>query len=337
MANWTENLRPASFRGVSFFIESADQTGGRHTVVHEYPQLDKPYAEDIGARPHEFQLTGFVIGDDYMQQRDDLITALDTEGPGVLIHPYRGSLNVNTNGPYTIHEEKARGRMATITMSFVLAADDIQPFAQPDTLSGSVSAAQAALNAVKNAFAEVFSVIGDASYEIAGALSIVCSAANAIDSVKQSAKSLAAYKQMYGNLVDNVETIINTPSDLADGLAGLLGFNYLDGGDAPTKDDLDAAQTLYGNPGVGATADAPVWLQTNNAALLAFIQQTAVVCSVRASAEVLYASADDALAIQEAISGQIDDLRAGMTEDEPLCGLPGPESSPGAGYREPIG
>ena len=48
MSVLTEQLQKASFRGVPFEVTSASLTAGRRTVVHEYPQRDKPYVEDLG-------------------------------------------------------------------------------------------------------------------------------------------------------------------------------------------------------------------------------------------------------------------------------------------------
>ena len=44
---WRDNYRAASFRGVAFFVESADSTHGRRQAVHEHAQRDVPYTEDL--------------------------------------------------------------------------------------------------------------------------------------------------------------------------------------------------------------------------------------------------------------------------------------------------
>ena len=43
-----EDLRPASFRGVSFQVDVASLSAGRRVQVHEYPQRDQPWVEDLG-------------------------------------------------------------------------------------------------------------------------------------------------------------------------------------------------------------------------------------------------------------------------------------------------
>lgn len=46
--SWKNKLRPASFRGASFGVESHQTEQGRRTQVHEYPGRDDPYVEDLG-------------------------------------------------------------------------------------------------------------------------------------------------------------------------------------------------------------------------------------------------------------------------------------------------
>lgn len=87
-----KKLYEASFRGVPFHVTKVDLKIGRRTVVHEYPQRDKPYVEDIGRATRRLSFTAFVVGDDYIQQAEKLIGAIETEGPGTLIHPHLGEM-----------------------------------------------------------------------------------------------------------------------------------------------------------------------------------------------------------------------------------------------------
>ena len=65
--------------------------GGRKTVTFEYPQQDIPFVEDLGRRGRRYRMEGVVIGDDYLAQRDTLITALEAAGAATLVHPYLGT------------------------------------------------------------------------------------------------------------------------------------------------------------------------------------------------------------------------------------------------------
>src|SRR5215831_18137756 len=60
-ALWRLRLRQAMFKGAAFHVETQGRVSGRRTVVHEYPKLDYPYAEDLGRHAVRYQITGYVI------------------------------------------------------------------------------------------------------------------------------------------------------------------------------------------------------------------------------------------------------------------------------------
>lgn len=93
LGSWRLGLRAASFRGVGFWVNTSGGVGGRRLAVHEYPLRDDAYTEDLGRRAQRFRLRAFVVGDDYMDQRDALLSACqDLPTPAVLVHPYLGEI-----------------------------------------------------------------------------------------------------------------------------------------------------------------------------------------------------------------------------------------------------
>jgi prophage DNA circulation protein len=117
-ALWQTQLVPASFRGVPFKVEDGGRTAGRRVVEFEFPKGNTPYAEDMGRSARKWQITGYVIGDDYIAQRDALLDACDEDGAGILIHPSLGAMNVMC-GPVASHESRLRGGICTFEMLFV--------------------------------------------------------------------------------------------------------------------------------------------------------------------------------------------------------------------------
>lgn len=113
--SWRDQLQPASFRGVRFHVDQHDAQGGRRVASHEYPMRDKPYTEDLGRKQRKYTLQAFVIGDNYMALRNELLQALEQKGPGVLVHPYLGRLSVNIES-YSLSESTAKGGMAGLTI-----------------------------------------------------------------------------------------------------------------------------------------------------------------------------------------------------------------------------
>lgn len=115
-------LYEASFRGVPFHVTKIDLKVGRRTVTHEYPQRDKPYVEDIGRATRKLTFTAFVVGDDYIEQVEKLIKAVETEGPGTLVHPHLGEMRCCLEQVSTITFTDAT-RTATVVLNAVESGD----------------------------------------------------------------------------------------------------------------------------------------------------------------------------------------------------------------------
>jgi prophage DNA circulation protein len=160
---WKDKLQPATFRGVPFEVESDDGSFGRRTQVHEYPQRDKPYAEDLGRATRELNVTAFLVGADYLDARDKLLEALETAGPGTLVHPWYGELKVSLKEPARVSHSIANGGMCTVQLSFVEAGELAFPSAGNSLGAKSLEAADRLQEAGSFDYVEKFDVNGKAS------------------------------------------------------------------------------------------------------------------------------------------------------------------------------
>lgn len=180
---WRAQIRPASFRGVSFGVTGASLEAGRRTVLHEFPQRDEPFAEDMGAASQKFTLEAFVLGPDYLSRRDQLEKALQNPDSGKLVHPWYGEIEVAQFAPYKVRHSAKDGGMCVFSLSFVRVK-------KPDSPSASVNPSLRAL----------------LSGDLAGALS--CEALdNAISFVSQAAwvvQQSVAFYQDAASLVKSV-------------------------------------------------------------------------------------------------------------------------------------
>ena len=196
MSDWRDRLiwaeennqqrKKASFRGIPFFIRDSGRSVGRRNVVHQYPLKDIPYIEDLGQDIDEFTINGYVVQNkdnqqDYIDERDLLIEALRKFGPGTLIHPYYGELQVNLLGKARIEESFSQGGIARFTMTFVLVKEGkgiwgnfegeswgIENAPYPKTVSDHAAfvddVAEASINRAKDSFFEMFNSLALPSY-----------------------------------------------------------------------------------------------------------------------------------------------------------------------------
>lgn len=150
MADWKQSLRPSSFRGVPFHVDAAGRAGGRRNHVFEFPKRDTPYTEDLGRRARKFPATAYLIGEDYAQRRDQLVAALEREGPGLLVHYTFGTHNVCVES-YSVIERRDRGRFCEVEMQFVEAGQSPSIGLTLDTQAILQGAAKAAIDAAVRA------------------------------------------------------------------------------------------------------------------------------------------------------------------------------------------
>lgn len=132
---WREKRQPASFRGVPFFVDSDSTPVGRRTQLHEYPQRDKPLVEDLGAKTRIVKMTAFVIGDDCLFHRDNLLHALNQPGSGELVHPWFGRMRVTAGDGCEVSHERRDGGLVRFELEFIEAGEKGYPVGVPNNAS----------------------------------------------------------------------------------------------------------------------------------------------------------------------------------------------------------
>lgn len=121
-ASWRASLRPASFRAAGFHVEQGGVASGRRVAIHEFPKRNVPYSEDMGRRARRFSIQGYIIVSpstpDYIPARDDLLSALEADGPGPLVHPTLGEFDVMVE-QYGYVESRLKGGFGSFDMVFI--------------------------------------------------------------------------------------------------------------------------------------------------------------------------------------------------------------------------
>lgn len=320
MPAWRQKLQRASFRGAEFFTSSTGGDLGRRTVIHEYPQRDIPYAEDMGRKSRGFTLEAYVIGPDYMVARDRLIAALEQRGPGLLVHPYRGTLTVSVASPARITESADQGGMARFSLSFVESGDNAQPTVQPDTPALVDAQADLALSSIQNEFSSRFTVAGQPDFVSAAANSVLASALDAVNGVNRFGQGgdLASELLRSGSTISStLTTLLGTPFQLAGAIIGQIsGLRAIARAPSDAYVNLrplfnagtEAAGTTPAIPVMAVPTTTPSRIQqaVNQAAVVDLVRRSALAEAVRASSQMDFSSVDEALAIQSELSDRLD-------------------------------
>ncbi len=300
--SWRDQMGPASFRGVPFFVETAERSGGRRVVSHEYPFRDDSYAEDMGRKQRKFPVEGHVVGDDYLAARDALLDALETLGPGEFVHPYHGTRRVIV-ADYRVRESSAEGGIARFSIEFVeTLAAPTQPTTVADTGTALLSSASAARVAVEAEFLETFTpaalMSGVADALRAAALSLD----SALGAVIADAQELARMKARVATLVSSAVALVNSPPELIASLSEVLSDL--------TGEVSASLLSLYAfNPGVRPPDTTANRRQerANYDALQQAVQRLAVIRAVELSVGQAFDSYDAAVRERDAVADLLDE------------------------------
>lgn len=309
MMDWRLSIRPASFRGVPFGVVSGELEAGRRTVLHEFPQRDMPYAEDMGAAPHKFTLEAFVLGADYLSRRDKLEKALQNPDPGTLVHPWHGEIEVAQFAPYKVKHTAQDGGMCVFTLSFVRTE-------KPKSPAASVNPGLRALLAAQEAF-------GLAAQALDGAISLVQQTAYVIDSSVAIFKRAASLARgivgvSFSGIDEILDKISGNPESVLPGEALAAAFSGIAQDKATGSAALawaKAACADYQIPDPVHAGYARQTIRKNGLAFAAFIRRASVIEACKAATGAIPASRDSAEALKNAI---VDGFDAAMNLKLPV-------------------
>lgn len=329
---WRDNLRPATFRGVSFHVEAHDTQGGRRTVKHEFPLRDTPFIEDMGRRAKEFSIDAYVIGDDYMDQRDALMGACDEPGSAELVHPYLGTLQVVCTG-WGLQENKNEGRMAKFSLSFLESGEPDYPSGDNDFASRGLMSYEEAKQVAANAFADAFSIAGLPDFAVDDAIAITTTAVEAVQDAVQFVEEIQQHGigPMIGRFVSALTGsggLLSRPADLARDLFGIyhtVSSLFSDGGNE--RGAIRAMSSLFAFDGGGIvpiqeTTATRRRQQENRDALIGLVRQAAVIEAATIAPSAEYETSDDAEGVRDEIADLIDQIsEAPETSDDVFASM----------------
>lgn len=214
---YKSNLRPASFRGVSFDVLKTVLSVGRRVQVFEYPQRDVPFVEDLGKSARTITVTVITTGDDYISRMKKVIAALEKEGSGRYVDPWLGTMTVTPKS--TSSPTFSSTHVASITITFVESGEYRFPNALIDTGSLCESVAQKLRDSALGAFVKDFN--------LEGATDFVKKAVSGDIEGLLSNENL----QFIGEILNTADGLADVASDaltLVEGGADVLGGRLMD-------------------------------------------------------------------------------------------------------------
>ena len=195
------------FKGATFYVRDSELEAGRRVQVHEYPERDTPYAEDLGRKARRIQFEAYCIGSDYHIARDALIAKVEEGGAGTLRHPYHGTLTVTITS-FRVKESTRNGGYAALTIQCVEAGENAFPAAATSTQREVKQQSEQSIADAINAFAGKFAITD---------------VADAVDNFLVEVDDVfSAVANVTGSVSGPLADVIRAPAELGSAIAGAV-------------------------------------------------------------------------------------------------------------------
>lgn len=303
-----EDLQPASYKGAPFFVSGASTAGGRKSVTKPFVDSDLQVVEDLGLLQRSFTVRGTVaarrdaegsVVEPYLEVRRRLLEALESGGPGILVHPFFGRLENISCLSFVLDENVRELGDAPIEITFAVSNTDGRPQPQATVLSSVTKQTEEAKASVIADLAERFGVDPSFTGNFAAAVDKVSSFAEKLGVVtavsSASEDQLDAFSSQLADYQEEVTSLVGSPQALADSTVSL--FETTNGLFPTPRATLDAFVRLFDF----GDADAEVFSttaglqerRTNQAAFNSSIQALALAHAYENAARIEYATVEE--------------------------------------------
>jgi prophage DNA circulation protein len=303
---WLNYLKIASFKQIPFKVDNSDIASGRRAVIHEYPQKEKVFAEDLGKNMREIRLEGWVIGENYSIQRDALLNACEEPSAGMLVHPYLGTLTVICTN-VTVRESTSEGRMARFSFTFVETPRIASSQSALDPAFQFNNQINEALSTQKNLFNQAYVVAGYPSFVKRDAFNSTQQCLSEIQSLtslfESDAQSSASFQRKIESMQMNAETLVTKPNQLSDQLVDSITEMKMYCIEPKSAINTYKPLIEFEN---NITPSIHPQSTSNQLAFLDLVQNSALLQALSVAANVQFKSWDEALSIRNYLISKLD-------------------------------
>jgi len=262
-----DNLQKASFKGVEFLVKNSSISFGQKTITHQYPNSGRTEVEFLGQAEDVFSLDIYIhsVDSDYIQKRNSLKNTLNSEGSGILIHPYDGRIQCSVVDKVTLTENDTKLGIASFSVTFQKMSSYLYPVASLNNLSKINNLFSQLKESYKNIISGNFNFVSflpDSFKATIGTLQslnqnfenikTLVSLSKKLESVydyglEQFAENIVASSSDGQTLADNLDNVISNLDNLADDPIDsitLYASLYLFGGQQVIKPELSVESKI---------------------------------------------------------------------------------------------
>lgn len=314
---WQDRYRSAQFRNIKFFVPNAEGRGGRKTVVHELPEKDIPYIQDLGRSGRRFTLEAYTIGDDYDIQRDDLLSALEKGGSGKLVHPYLGILDVAILD-FSWRETFREMGMCRFQISCIESGALKFPTGIVDTSQAVQVSKKTALQELQETFLEVYNVLSVPRTITQSAIDTVEKAFSVIEGAKFAVSAASAFRRDIETLRGKAIALAYDGQELAQNIIEAITFGTNQDDATPVTEEnarqnFNDMRKLFDFESV-----PPIRPDLGNPSneIAALVKQASVINAAGLLGVMSYASANEAEELRNIVFARLDPIMEETEDDD---------------------
>lgn len=263
-----------SFKGVPFFFESADYSGGgRNVQTNSVPFSNNHVNEDTGKNVESFSFNIYFLGEDAENKKNDFLKACNEAGSGELIHPYFGVFKVRQTGnislSYNNQQEYISGSVTFVPENdFELRNTEV-------SLSGKTRQKATEIRKfVAEKANKSFKVAGKSKSILEKAIDMSYKAVDAVYSARKSVQKAAEFVRQVGRIKSSIQVLMLAPADFTARLQNLITMagDVLEI-DVNPKDNVSNGVALM-SFGLGSVDVYDSTSAANRAALVSLVRMT---------------------------------------------------------------
>lgn len=228
-----------SFKGVPFFFESTEFSGGgRNVQTNSIPFSNDHVNEDTGINVPKYSFNIYFVGEDAENQKNDFLRVCNEDGPGELVHPYFGVFKARSSGPinlsYGDYQEYITGSVTFVP------ENDFELRNMEVSLSGKTRQKAVELRkSVADKTAKKLNVRGKSKSIMDKAVEMSYQAVDAVYSARKAVQRSAEFVRQIGRIKSNVQMLLLSPGDYAARIQNLITMvGEILGLDVDAKDNV---------------------------------------------------------------------------------------------------
>lgn len=315
-----DELQIMSFRGVPFYWLSITTSGGRKVVSHEFVLKNSRFSEDLGLLDKSFSVKATISSNNYKQNVQTLITALEKQGSATLVIPTMSSYECQVIN-WTLDETISDIGYADFTINFEKTERNVFPIQ-------AVGNASKILNKSQNLFSKIQSNISNTYKSVANKFQAFNTIkqkmqdfGNKINSVankfRQVQANINSFSSSINNFIQDINSLIVAPSQLAASIYNLTAqlqvlfeypedvFNFFEGM-FDFGDDDSPVQNLN---------DERILINENRDVLNSNLQTMALVGAYQSIIDIDFLTIDDLQSFKNKLENQYNKLVSSETID----------------------